>query len=192
MESGLTKNDVRKKLLKLRDDFKQKQELQFSVINNFTHFSESFLKPGDVIACYYPIASELNIHPVFPLLHQQYLKIALPVIEDESTINFSLWAPEEKMVYSKYATKILEPLNKNMLEEIPAVIIAPLIACDYHGNRIGSGKGYYDRKISQLRLETKKLIYVGLCYDFQIVEFPVENHDQKLNIIITETKIIVI
>lgn len=192
MECCLTKNDVRKKLLKLRDNFKQNPELQFNVINNFIQFSKHFLKPGDVVACYYPIASELNIHPLFPLLHQQHLKIALPVIENESTINFSLWAPEEKMVSSKYATKILEPLNKNILEEVPAIIIAPLIACDFRGNRIGSGKGYYDRKISQLRSKTQKLIYVGLCYDFQIVEFPVENHDQKLNIIITETKIIVI
>ena len=192
MESGLTKNDIRKNILQLRDDFYQTQELQSKIIDGFIHFSTSILKSGDVVACYYPVASEFNILPLFPLLNKQHLKIALPVIEDESTINFSLWRLEEELVYSKYATKILEPLNKDIIEEPISIIIAPLIACDCRGNRIGSGKGYYDKKISQLRSKNSKLIYVGICYDFQIVEFPVENHDQKLNIIITETKTIVI
>ena len=192
MECSLTKNDVRKKILYLRDKFDQTQELQLKIIDNFIHFSKTLLKVGDVVACYYPVASEFNILPLFPLLHQQHLKIALPVIEDGSTINFSLWSPEEKLIYSKYATKILEPLNKNVIHDVPAIIIAPLIACDMLGNRIGSGKGYYDKKIYQLRSKSPALIYIGLCYDFQIVKFPVESHDQKLNIIITETKIIVI
>lgn len=82
---------------------------------------------------------------------------------------------------------ILEPSNPNKFpKEKIDVFIIPGIAFDKKGNRIGYGRGHYDRFIKESQATT-----VGLAYDFQIVDaIPAERHDIKLNYIVTETKII--
>ena len=66
------------------------------------------------------------------------------------------------------------------------VTIVPLIACDRLGNRVGFGKGYYDKY-----LQDKKTIKIGLCYSFQVVEsVPRGEFDCPLDYIVTEKEII--
>ena len=66
------------------------------------------------------------------------------------------------------------------------VCILPLLAVDNKGNRIGFGKGYYDKF-----LENKNCIKIGLCYDFQIIKgIPYNKYDIPLDIIISEKRII--
>jgi len=66
------------------------------------------------------------------------------------------------------------------------ICIIPLLAIDEKGNRIGFGKGYYDKF-----LEDKKCIKIGICYDFQIIKgIPCEPHDIPLDLIISEKRTI--
>lgn len=66
--------------------------------------------------------------------------------------------------------------------------IIPGIAFDRQGNRIGFGKGYFDRLLKGL---STKCIKIALAYEFQILDnVPAEKHDQKVDIIITEKRII--
>ena len=63
----------------------------------------------------------------------------------------------------------------------------PMLAFDRPGNRLGHGGGYYDTTLRALR-EKKKITAVGVAYAQQAVLFslPVEDHDEKLDWIITE------
>lgn len=62
------------------------------------------------------------------------------------------------------------------------MIIVPGVAYDRKGNRVGRGKGYYDRLLS-----TSKALKVGVAYDFQMVdEIDAEPHDVKVDLIITD------
>ena len=73
-------------------------------------------------------------------------------------------------------------------EEVKSVEVAiiPLIACDENKNRIGFGKGYYDKF-----LKDKNILKIGLCYDFQIVERIESNSwDIPLDFIVSERRII--
>ncbi|MDE6460514.1 MAG: hypothetical protein K2K52_06765, partial [Paramuribaculum sp.] len=55
---------------------------------------------------------------------------------------------------------------------------------DRLGNRVGRGKGYYDRLMQQ-----SKALKVGIGYDFQLVdEIDTEEHDVPVDIVITESK----
>lgn len=57
------------------------------------------------------------------------------------------------------------------------LILVPGVAFDKFGNRLGRGKGYYDKVLKQT--EAYKL---GVCFDFQLVErVPVEPHDVKMD-----------
>lgn len=83
---------------------------------------------------------------------------------------------------------ILEPIaEENAATEAtnhPAIdlIIVPGVAFDRKNNRLGRGKGYYDRLLSELHVPK-----IGLCFDFQLFnEIPVEPFDRKMNQVISE------
>lgn len=62
----------------------------------------------------------------------------------------------------------------------------PGIAYDNRGNRVGRGKGYYDRLLSRT-----KATKIGIGYDFQLVdEIDSEPHDITMDIVITDSRII--
>lgn len=64
--------------------------------------------------------------------------------------------------------------------------IIPGIAFDRHRNRLGRGKGYYDRFFSD-----NQSLKIGVCFDFQLLEtIPVSLHDVKMDKIVSPTKIV--
>lgn len=88
--------------------------------------------------------------------------------------------------FKKGAYGILEPKTV-----IPAprgeidIVLVPALAFDRCGNRLGFGKGYYDKLLCGLRAEK-----IGICYEFQVFdEIPHEPHDILMNKIITEEKV---
>ena len=69
------------------------------------------------------------------------------------------------------------------------IVIAPGVAFDESCNRLGYGKGYYDKLLSR----KKGLIpfVIGLAYEEQIVNaLPCNPHDIKMDIVITDKRII--
>ena len=74
---------------------------------------------------------------------------------------------------------------------IPEIMIVPLLAFDKNLNRLGYGKGYYDTTINKIRNKGKLFLTVGLGYDNQEFDkIPIEKHDQRMDVIMTEKKII--
>lgn len=69
------------------------------------------------------------------------------------------------------------------------LIVVPAVAYDRLGNRVGRGKGYYDRLLSGT-----KATKVGVGYDFQLLdeEIPAEPHDVAVDMVITESRRIVV
>lgn len=77
---------------------------------------------------------------------------------------------------------IVEPVSTLKTEEIDT-ILTPLVAFDKHKNRLGHGKGYYDRFFAV----HKKAKKIGVAYSCQEMEnLSVEAHDKKLDMIVTE------
>lgn len=65
------------------------------------------------------------------------------------------------------------------------LVVVPGVAFDRAGNRIGYGKGYYDKALKMLGCPI-----VGLAYAFQLVdEIPAEDHDVKLSALVTEEEV---
>jgi 5-formyltetrahydrofolate cyclo-ligase len=64
------------------------------------------------------------------------------------------------------------------------------VAFDKKLNRLGYGGGFYDRYIQKIS-KKKKVVKVGLAFSFQkLKNIPVNKHDKKLDIIITEKETI--
>ena len=98
---------------------------------------------------------------------------------------------ESASEFSQGRFGILEPTGETRLdrqnrEEL--VVFVPAIAFDLLGNRLGRGKGWYDRLIKK---DLGEATVVGLAYDFQIVEaVPTEEWDQRAHYLITERSVV--
>ena len=95
---------------------------------------------------------------------------------------------EKKLVENKWG--ILEPSRENQdkiePKEIDLVII-PLLIFDKNGNRVGYGKGFYDRFLQQCNPKTLK---IGICLEDPIEMIKdVDKFDVKMNFCITPNKI---
>lgn len=135
------------------------------------------------IALYYAMNDEVQTSG---LIDRWYKKknLVLPVVSGEN-IHFYAYTGKENMI--KGAFGIPEPIASapTSPEDIDLFII-PGIAFDRKGNRLGRGKGFYDRFLAG----TNKPV-IGLCYEFQLLDhIPTEPHDQKMNWIITENTLI--
>lgn len=72
------------------------------------------------------------------------------------------------------------------LEEVQLVVV-PGLVFDERGNRIGYGKGYYDRLIGQLRRRSPAVRCVGFAFEAQVVDsIPSEPFDERLDGLVTE------
>ncbi|MDE6668296.1 MAG: 5-formyltetrahydrofolate cyclo-ligase, partial [Muribaculaceae bacterium] len=84
---------------------------------------------------------------------------------------------------------IEEPTGDDMVDpsQIEMMVI-PGVAFDRRGNRMGRGKGFYDRL-----LQTAKATKIGVGYEFQLMdEIPTEEHDVPMDIVITQSGTIII
>ncbi|RDU23112.1 5-formyltetrahydrofolate cyclo-ligase [Anaerosacchariphilus polymeriproducens] len=83
---------------------------------------------------------------------------------------------------------ILEPITNNIAMENDALMLMPGLAFDLKKNRIGYGKGYYDRYINTHKTGIK----IALAYDFQVVEkIKSGRFDNKSDMLLTEKRLIV-
>lgn len=87
------------------------------------------------------------------------------------------------------AFKIEEPIGDDIVDAGTIdLIIVPGVAFDYRGNRVGRGRGFYDRL-----LRTTDALKIGIAYDFQLFDVvPAEVHDIPMNIVITPSEIVYI
>ncbi len=179
------KNKLRLKLKRLRKDNNPSVDYSHfgALNNNFFKLLET-LKVSN-IAGFYPIQDEINILPILLQAISYGYKLSLPrVVKKNSSLLFISWSPGDKLEKNKFG--IYEPkIGKEMI--VPDLVITPLLGFDREGYRLGYGGGYYDRTFGQL----PDALRVALCYSFQEVEqIPSEEHDQRLDYIITEKEII--
>lgn len=122
---------------------------------------------GKTVAAYIPIDGEINVIPLIDNLLNLGYRVAVP--HKSKLLMFEEWEKAGESI-------------------VPDTIITPIVAFDDNFNRLGFGSGWYDRIIEKLRPLGK--IFIGVAYEKQYCrDLPVERCDQKLDIIITETRI---
>lgn len=55
----------------------------------------------------------------------------------------------------------------------PDAVVVPLVLADRAGNRIGHGKGHYDRALANLRAASHKVRLIGAAWDLQVSDLPI-------------------
>jgi 5-formyltetrahydrofolate cyclo-ligase len=139
-------------------------------------------EPFTTVAGYWPIRSEVDPRSLMMSLADREKTLALPCLHD-NTLVFREWDFDKTLTPTRW--DLHEPPVSTKLM-IPDVVLVPLVAFDAHGNRLGYGKGYYDRALSHLRA-TLHVRTIGLAFECQReASIHVQSHDQTLDAIITE------
>ncbi len=175
-----------KSLLLRKKKYLKTGNFNFNLI--FKLIRKHFLKKKIIIAGYYPSNYEVNILKFIEKASEKRFSVTLPVIESKNTITFRTWKYKEPLNINSFGIPEPKRTNKAMT---PDLILVPLVAFDSKLNRIGYGKGYYDRGLSKIKKNNKNMIALGIAYSFQKCDYiPTKKYDFKLDYILTERDII--
>ena len=144
------------------------------------------IQSAHTILFFAPLADELDVWPVLEESLAMGKVVALPFF-DPAKGRYTARRIENAtvdIVTARFGVR--EPVAS--CAEIPFMgfdlVLVPGLAFDLSGNRLGRGRGFYDRM-----LENASGIKCGVGYDFQLMEkVPTEPHDAKVNFIITPTR----
>ena len=103
-------------------------------------------------------------------------------IDNKDKIKISIL--EDPLVKNKFG--VLQPKKLNEINEVDIFLI-PGLAFDLNGTRLGRGGGVYDKLLA----DYSDSYFIGVSYDEYIFEnLPIENHDIKMNALITPSRFI--
>lgn len=121
---------------------------------------------------------ELSLDPLINDLFDRPVRVYAPVVVSESDMVFVEIKKGEPFALNRFGLR--EPILKDEREEDFDVLFIPLAAFDENKNRLGKGKGYYDRF-----LQGKTTLKVGVAFIEQKVEkVPTEETDVPLDLVI--------
>lgn len=138
----------------------------------------------DVVSGFWSMGDEIDLLPLLTSLSKNGVVCVLPVLETKAApLLFREWHPGIEMRRASFG--MMEPTEKSP-RRMPSVVLAPLLAFDAEGFRIGYGGGYYDRTLAALRAAGPVTV-IGVGYEAQeVAEVPRDHFDQPLDWIVTE------
>jgi len=138
---------------------------------------------GPMVAGYVAIGSEIDPAPLMTSLAGEGAELCLPRVEADGSMTYRRWSAGDPLEDRPFGLK--EPLESAPPVD-PGLILAPLLGFDQRGNRIGYGKGHYDRAVARIRAKQRTFL-CGLAFHGQLLEAaPDEEHDQPLDWVVTE------
>lgn len=153
----MLKSELRKMYLSKRKNLSEQEidNLSQKIIKNFIlQFNPT---ENQKIHCFLPIRkfNEISTHYLINYSWKNKIKVFVPKMDGEHLISIEL---KKDTILEENQWGILEPKsNENSFEKDFDFIITPLLYCDNEGNRVGYGKGFYDRLFTETNPCSKKI-----------------------------------
>lgn len=185
----MDKKDLRKKLLNKRHNIsKEKKTIYDKLISDKIINSDYFKNAGQVLV-FASTEDEFDTRFIIEQCRLRQKRVFYPLCLD-GIGNMAFFKADcvGDLEYGMYG--ILEPKKtcKKYIQKENDVIIVPALSVDKDGYRIGYGKGYYDRFLKNF-----KGIGICPCYDELLTDkLPVDENDVKANIVVTQTKEVIL
>lgn len=186
----MTKDEIRKEVLKRRLALSDREVSSKSRAICSRLVSEDVFVTASVVGLYWPFRNEVLTQSIFHEALSRHKKVGFPLV----------CAQQHRITYvavndpSELAAGTLGIMEPRFIEDrvIPAeeldLIVVPGVAFDERGYRIGYGGGYFDRLLTARTVTATR---AAPAFDMQIVDrVPHEDHDEKVDIILTESRTI--
>src|SRR3989338_7395907 len=183
-ESNKSKKEVRIQMLALRNAISESERKQKGEEIMQKLFALDEFKSAKCIALYISKGSEVATLDMIKKALSLDKEILVPHTDHE--IELVKFTSFEDLAPARFG--ILEPKTKIRSEKAPDIIIVPGLSFDLDLHRLGYGKGHYDKL-----LKTLNSIRIGVCFDMQIIEkIPRHEHDERLDIVISEKRLLIL
>lgn len=136
------------------------------------------------LGVYWPIRNEPDLRQLYPAIAARGIQLALPaVVGKDMPLQFQAWALHEELVKDSMGVPAPSISNKQVQ---PDAILVPCVGFNAALNRLGYGKGFYDRTLAI----SPRPIAIGIAYALSEAAFEGAPHDVALDAVITEKTIL--
>lgn len=196
-----TKEEIRKNIKSLCEQNKGQLSEQSVRICQSILASPQY-KNAEQIFAYMALADEVDLGEVIKAALHDGKKVALPKITDfeQGLMQFFYLEAEQALNnqtesgtlgISEPDPQVLQPVDANTLKDSSVLILVPGRAFTKEGDRLGRGKGFYDRFLSNRLLRCARndeallnVTVAGVCFDFQIKKsLPVDDRDIRMDLV---------
>ena len=179
----MDKHQLRQILKQKRASFspEQKKEFDHAIVQNIAAL-ECFQK-ASMLLLFAPVRGEINLLALARIARRMGKPIAFPRCNTaDNTMNFYILTEDSRLVTGAY--NIPEPPANAPLciPDERALCILPGLSFDPTGNRLGYGKGYYDRYLANFPGVTVGALYA----EMMLRQIPADPHDMAVEYLVTE------
>ena len=156
--------------------------------------AEEAWKTADSILCFLSMPHEIETASIIEAAVRDHGGVAVPRIEGERIRFVLLPSGRPDLERDRFGIPVPKP-DWTAWDGVRAgriLVVTPGLAFDRDGNRLGRGKGYYDRFLQECRAYARgRLAAVGICFEEQLVEaVPHTERDQTVDGVVTEARTI--
>jgi 5-formyltetrahydrofolate cyclo-ligase len=161
---ALTKRAIRNTILARLNIQKEEDRTEKSSLIKKRLFRQSVFKKAKTVMFYIALSGEVDTKDMIKEAQNLGKKILVPVCWNRTIIAcvLDITAKLQRGLYGVWEPVIKKPVDLNELD----LVIVPGLAFDKSGNRLGRGKGYYDRFLQKI---PHRVTTIGLAFDFQIL-----------------------
>lgn len=189
----LDKSSIRRHALRIRDSLsiEQKTKKDQAIANTLRQLK--IYRSAERILFYVSFGSEVDTLKLISEELDRGRFLAVPkVVKEKGTLRIHRITALSSLKPGVFG--ILEPVEDCPTVDVGEVdlVIVPGVAFDTYKNRLGYGKGYYDRLLANMKgLKADKEIAIAIAYEEQIVDrLPTEPHDIKVDLLVTDERVI--
>ncbi|MCR5746736.1 MAG: 5-formyltetrahydrofolate cyclo-ligase [Lachnospiraceae bacterium] len=180
-----SKAELRRKAAALRRAMTVEERKKASARIAERLFSLKEWREASSVFLYYGCSDEVSTESIIDRGLADGKEVMLPKVISEEEMVFINISSRDDLITGAYG--IPEPKDNGSYAYGADLLVIPCVGIDIKGNRIGHGKGYYDRYLDRLSGITK----ICLAFETQIVEeFEADITDVKIEKVITEKRVI--
>lgn len=141
---------------------------------------QPFFQEAEVVYFYYPLENEADLLPLAQEALDLGKQAAFPRVDGR---DMAFYCVSDLKEFSEGAFHVMEPVSGSIMDRTDALVFVPGLVFDCHGNRMGYGKGYYDRYFAKYPSCRK----IGICYRMQMIpQVPCGEFDIPMDMVFTE------
>lgn len=176
----MTKQELRHSIRDLRKKLSAEyiESASAAICENLESLRQ-FASAGTVLF-FWPLAGEVDLRQLIERSFSQGKTVLLPVVTGPSELELRCYNGTQSLAQGSFG--VMEPVGPAWTGRVD-FIVAPGLAFDAAGARIGYGKGYYDHLLEN---HTESFV-AGVCFSGMIVDnVPVEPYDKRMQLVVTE------